>query len=296
MKILIVGSKGFIGSHALSELRKKHDVWGCDVFTDYNEKNYFIITAQLDFNSIFFQKEFDVCINASGAANVSDSLRNPGRDFELNVHNVFLILEAIRTHCPTCKFLNLSSAAVYGNPDQLPVREIQSLKPLSPYGYHKMQAEQLCAEYYKFFNVGTCSLRIFSAYGPGLKKQILWDLYLKSQASSTVELFGTGEETRDYVYVDDIVEAIKLLIEKDTFYGSFYNVASGKAQRLRDLAELFLQSINWAGNLKFTKVKRSGDPDFWQADISKIGELGFAPKVSIQEGIKRYAQWLSLLV
>src|SRR5580765_2711226 len=117
MKILVVGCKGFIGSHLFNNSKDNFDIWGCDVFTDYNETKFFLITTpSSDFKAIFENHKFDLCINASGAASVPDSLINPGRDFELNVHNVFLLLEAIRIHNPTCKFINISSAAVYGNP------------------------------------------------------------------------------------------------------------------------------------------------------------------------------------
>src|SRR5882757_5578665 len=117
MNVLIVGSKGFIGSHVFEVLERKYHVWGCDIFTDYNERNFFLVQpSNLDFLTLFRRYQFDVCINCSGAASVPESLKNPGRDFELNVHNVFLLLEAIRECAPLCRFINLSSAAVYGNP------------------------------------------------------------------------------------------------------------------------------------------------------------------------------------
>jgi len=294
MKVLVIGSKGFIGSHIIDYFQNGFEVWGCDVFTDYNETKYFLITSPSDFTSIFHHHQFDVCINASGAANVTDSLKNPARDFELNVHNVFLLLEAIRSTQPLCKFINLSSAAVYGNPTDFPVKESQILNPLSPYGFHKMQAEYLCNEYYTFFGIKTISVRIFSAYGPGLKKQILWDLYQKTIGSTTIELFGSGEETRDYIFIEDIVTALKLLVKTLNPLPE-YNLASGEAVSLKELSNLFLNTIGWNGRLKFTNTKRQGDPDFWQADISKIKSIGFTPTVSMQEGIKKYVQWLSLL-
>lgn len=296
MKVLIIGSKGFIGSHLFVDFGQKHETWGCDVYTDYNEKNFFLISAlNSDFQSIFVSHKFDVCINASGAASVPDSLVNPARDFELNVHNVFLLLESIRVHNPSCRFLNISSAAVYGNPTELPVRETHILNPLSPYGVHKMQAEQLCAEYTTFFKVRTCSLRIFSAYGPGLRKQILWDLYNKTKQSSAIVLFGTGDETRDYIFINDIVKAIDCVVEHDEFSGSVYNIGHGEAQSLRKISKLFLNAIGWSGSLNFTGLRRVGDPDYWEADISRISSLGFAPSTTLEEGIKKYVEWLLLL-
>ncbi len=296
MNVLIIGSKGFIGSHLSEMLKKKYKVWGCDIFTDYNEGNFFLVQpSNLDFQIIFRKSQFDICINCSGAASVPESLKNPGRDFELNVHNVFLLLEAIRECAPDCKFINLSSAAVYGDPKETPTTESNSLAPVSPYGFHKMLAEKLCSEYFQFYKIQVCSLRIFSAYGVGLKKQIFWDLYTRSKMSHLIELFGTGMEARDFIYIDDILKAIDCIIESAEFNAAVYNLAGGKACYIKQVAEIFLDALRWKGDLKFTGNHRLGDPDFWQADISKISELGFSPGISLEEGIQKYVKWLSSL-
>ena len=185
MNILVIGSKGFIGSHMLQYFKEKeHMVFGCDVVVDYTQENYFLIDAvNANFKEIFDSNTFDVCINCSGAASVPDSIIHPMRDFELNVNNVFKLLDAIRKQQPSCKFINLSSAAVYGNPAVLPVKEDAALLPVSPYGLHKQMAESVLREFYTQFNISTLSLRIFSVYGPGLQKQLFWDLYRKMKTN-----------------------------------------------------------------------------------------------------------------
>ena len=221
MKILVIGSKGFIGVQCLKYFQKENEIWSCDVFTDYSEKNFFLISGlNSDFGSIFSETKFEVCINCSGAASVSNSILRPAHDYELNVFNVARILEAIRQHNATCKFINISSAAVYGDPKILPITESSPIKPLSPYGFHKAMAEKLCEEYYTFYGISTCSLRIFSAFGPGLKKQLLWDVYNKSISNNLIKLFGTGEESRDYIFIDDIIAAIDRVIKKSPFQDS----------------------------------------------------------------------------
>ena len=192
MKILIIGSRGFIGHYLFSYFSEKgNEVWGTDVVDDYiNKERYFLIDASnSDYSSVFQSAEFDLCVNCSGAANVPESLKNPLRDYYLNTVNVFKMLEAIRKFQPACKFINLSSAAVYGNPKQMPVKEDARPDPLSPYGFHKLQAEQICKEFYDFYDIRTCSLRIFSVYGPGLKKQLFWDLYNKAKKGVPFSLF-----------------------------------------------------------------------------------------------------------
>ncbi|WP_162550285.1 NAD-dependent epimerase/dehydratase family protein [Hymenobacter nivis] len=295
-KILIIGSKGFIGSHAYRYFLAQSEVacWGCDVVVDYTDERYFVIdSSSSDFNELFEAEAFDYCLNCSGAASVPDSLKHPFRDFSLNTYNVSKMLEAIRRHAPACHFLNLSSAAVYGNPTALPIVETSAGQPVSPYGQNKLMAEMLCQQYYQYFGIATCSLRIFSAYGPGLQKQLLWDVFQRSRQGDALVLFGTGDESRDFIFVADIVRAIALVIEHGAFDGRAYNLASGTETTVRELVTELLQALGHAGALSFSGTSRSGDPVNWRADISQLTNLGFAPTVSIREGIQQYVQWLS---
>lgn len=295
MKVLIIGSKGFIGNHAFNyfSARPGIDCWGCDVVTDYTRTNYFLLdSTNSDFNEIFSNTAFDVCINCSGAASVPDSFRSPFRDLTLNTYNVAKMLEAIRKHSGHCKFINLSSAAVYGNPMRLPVNEKDACRPVSPYGTHKLFAEQLCREYSDHFQLKTASLRIFSAYGPGLKKQLLWDIFQKSKVQKTIELLGTGNETRDFIYVYDIIKAIEVVMEKGLFNASVYNVAGGVEVSVKQIAENLLYELGFKGEIRFSGTVRAGDPVNWVADISSLTNLEFYPTVDIKAGIKKYVSWL----
>jgi len=295
IKVLVIGSKGFIGNYAYKYFSNinEYTCWGCDVVVDYIDENYFLIdSSNSDFNEIFETISFDVCVNCSGAASVPDSLKHPFRDFSLNTFNVVKILEAIRKHAPQCKFVNLSSAAVYGNPKVLPITETSNCQPVSPYGKHKLFAEELCKEYYEYFGVQSSSLRVFSAYGPGLTKQIFWDIFQKSIHSKDVNLFGKGNETRDFVFVEDILQAINLVIKYGQFNAASYNVASGQETSIKEAAIELLNKLNFKGNIVFSGSERAGDPINWQADIKLLKKLGYEPKYSVSEGVKKYAQWL----
>ena len=294
MKILIIGSKGFIGHHTLKYFRSKgYETLGCDVVTDYEDPDYFQIDAtNSDFHFIFESAAFDVCINCSGAASVSLSIQFPLKDFSLNTLNVFKILEAIRTNQPDCKFINLSSAAVYGNPVSLPIKEDFEPSPLSPYGIHKLQAEQICKEFYSYYNVATCSVRIFSAYGNGLKKQLFWDMYKKFSNLDSIELFGTGNESRDFIHVDDIVNALELVFKNASFSGEVINLANGKEYTIKFVAGLFKKNLNTEKEVCFNNQGKPGDPLNWRADISVLKSMGYEPKVSLENGIKNYIDWV----
>jgi UDP-glucose 4-epimerase len=296
VKILIIGSKGFIGTHCVSYFQSKGlEVFQADVSTS-SEVNYYQIESQnSDFSLPFKEHQFDVCINASGSAHVGFSFENPSKDFELNVVNVQKILVAIRDYNSSCKFINFSSAAVYGNPQFLPITENSTCKPLSPYGFHKLQSELLLTEYHNFFGLNTCSLRVFSAYGPRLKKQLFWDLYQKAIKEETVSLFGTGNETRDFIFIDDLIQILDLVIHNSPFQGSIYNVASQVETRIADAAQIFINEFSPKKQLVFNGEVKVGDPNNWLADMKCLKDFGFKPQFDLQTGLKKYAEWLKEL-
>ena len=293
MRILVVGSKGFIGSHCVNHFSRENEVWGCDVVLDYNTPRYIPIdSVDSDFLEIFQQHPFDVCINCSGAANVPFSLQKPFNDFKLNTLNVFKLLEAIRLHAPKCKFITMSSAAVYGNPDSLPIKELLPRVPVSPYGYHKVMSEMICEEFSRFCGIQTCCLRIFSAYGPGLKKQLFWDLYHKVKGQDEPTLWGTGRESRDFIYISDIVRIVELAITNSKFNGEMVNVANGKQITIAEVAETVRQVSGTNKVIRFNGEERKGDPINWEADIDLIKRWGYQPIIDMKEGVEKYISWI----
>jgi UDP-glucose 4-epimerase len=293
-RIIIIGSKGFIGSNALQYFRKQGlFTIGCDIVKDNDDINYVQVdSTNADYQDIFKKNEIDVCVNCSGAASVPFSIQDPQKDYLLNTVNVFKILDAIRIHRPQCKFINLSSAAIYGNPKRLPIEETFIYQPVSPYGSHKMQAEILCKEFNDYFNLKTCSLRIFSAYGEGLKKQLIWDLWNKIQnATDTLTLWGTGKESRDFIHVDDIVQIIDLIIHNGSFNAAIYNVANGQEVTISEVVNSFCKLNNWSGKVIFNMQSRVGDPLNWCADIKKIKNLGYIQKIDLTMGLKKIIEW-----
>ncbi|BAO74408.1 NAD-dependent epimerase/dehydratase family protein [Winogradskyella sp. PG-2] len=292
MNILIIGSKGFIGSHCVNYFSREHYVWQCDVGVDYSASNYTQVDAtNADFTELFQFNKFDVCINCSGAASVPNSIENPQRDFMLNVVNVYKQLDAIRKYNLDCKYINLSSAAVYGNPKRLPINETHPLNPISPYGFHKKMSEEICKQFYDIYGLSTCSLRIFSAYGEGLKKQIFWDLYKKTVTNKRIELFGTGYESRDFIYVKDLVRSIDIIINNSDFKNDIVNIANGKELQIRYVVNEFYKYFPDKFEVTYKGENRIGDPINWVADISKLQSLGYEQNVKLVEGLNNYYQW-----
>ena len=244
MKILIIGSRGFIGSHCSNHFSQFAEVWECDI-VDESRNNYFYLNPENpDFTDVFSSQDFDVCINCSGAANVQNSITNPKNDYKLNTLFVLQQLNALRKYTPNCKYLHISSAAVYGNPVSLPIKEINTLSPISPYGEHKKMAEEICTQCFLEHDINTISIRVFSAYGPGLKKQLFWDLYRKYKTQNKIELYGTGLESRDFIYIDDLIFSIECVIKNAVFNGGVINVANGEEIYIKDAAKIFYEYLD----------------------------------------------------
>jgi UDP-glucose 4-epimerase len=222
---------------------------------------------------------------------VAASIENPAADYENSVGVLRSVLDSVRTLGADISVLFLSSAAVYGNQDKLPIREDAIPNPISPYGSHKLISEQLLQEYQACFGVRACALRIFSAYGPGLKRQLMWDICRKATAEKTVVLDGTGRETRDFVHCDDIALAVEAVIERAPFQAEKYNLASGEEISVRDLSTGLVRAMGMKRPVRFSGNHRPGDPLRWRADITSISRLGFQPKVPLAEGLAAFAKW-----
>jgi len=292
MRILVIGSNGFIGSNVCRQLRRESEIYTADVSGAPAENHYILNHSKPVFDTIFENVRPDVCINCAGAASVGPSFEKPDFDFQLNAVFVRALLESIRTRSVHTKFINLSSAAIYGNPTVNPIPEETPARPISPYGWHKCISELICSEYYQCFGVATLSLRLFSVYGPGLRKQLFWDIFCKASQSDHIICPGTGAETRDYIFVKDVVAAIDIVIKSNYFNGNAINVASGQSTSIYEAVHTLLGALNWQGRVSFDGRVREGDPLNWRADIGKLLELGYSPRYGFGSGIKELAQWL----
>jgi UDP-glucose 4-epimerase len=233
----------------------------------------------------------DVFIHCAGRASVGLSIPNPREDFLANTALTFDVLDALRLKAPNCRFIFLSSAAVYGNPSSLPIQEDQPAAPISPYGFHKWQSENLVLEYAKVYGLPTASLRIFSAYGPGLRRQVIWDICRKVLTEQSVILQGTGTESRDFIHAIDVARAIEFISNTAPMQGEVYNLGTGDEITIQRLAAMVIDALEYKLQPQFDGNIALGNPLQWQADISKIKALGFEPTVSIAQGIKVFANW-----
>ncbi len=243
------------------------------------------------FGEILRERRPDLVIHCAGRTSVPLSVREPYMDYQSGPALTVSLLEAIRLEAPATKFIFLSSAAVYGCPIRLPISEMTELAPISPYGYHKWQCELLCREYQQSFQIPTCSVRIFSAYGPGLRRQVIWDLCAQAITQGRISAQGSGSESRDFIHVMDIVSAVRCISEKAPLCGEVYNVASGEETSVRSIAELIVAALDETIPIDFSGTVPAGTPLNWRADIAKIKKMGFSPGVQIKKGISQFVRW-----
>ena len=296
--VLITGVAGFLGRFIARQFAR--DGWrvvGIDVASPEN--------AQLSPGTMYHRMQLpspsltdllhalppDVCVHCAGRASVPFSMQDPAADFRDNTVLTFELLDALRREAPRCHFLLLSSAAVYGNPASLPVAETHRTGPLSPYGYHKLQCELLCEEFTRIYALPTTVVRIFSAYGPGLRRQVVWDICERALSSPSLTLHGTGRESRDFIHASDIARALVLLAEKGGADADVYNLASGEETTIAALADLLLSALLRETRPAFDGRATPGNPLCWRADIAKIGALGFAPAITLEQGLRGVATW-----
>jgi UDP-glucose 4-epimerase len=243
------------------------------------------------FGSLLSELAPDVVIHCAGKASVPDSVDNPHDDFVSHVILTEWLIHECRKFVPRTRLIYLSSAAIYGQPEQLPVHESAAVQPVSPYGYHKRMAEMLCEEASKLFGLQTVIARVFSAYGAGLRRQVVWEAARQAVQDGRIQLHGTGEETRDFIHARDISRAIVLLAEKASPSGSAYNVASGVETSVSNVSQLIAKRRGKCP-VAFSGNRRGYDPERWRADIAKISEIGFTPSVSMAEGLDDLLSWV----
>lgn len=301
--VLITGANGFLGRNISLFLHSKgFSVFGIGRghFSETEKQNLGFkhwITSDISVASIRqFNTNFDYIIHCAGGASVATSINDPVEDFRNTVSATLDVLEFIRIHSPTCKLIYPSSAAVYGEHDDSEISITDALNPASPYGFHKKMAEDLCLSYNKFFMVDISIIRFFSVYGPGIKKQLIWDACNKIKDSSDTALFwGTGQETRDWIYISDAMELIySVMLIPDSLL--IVNGGSGVSTTIENTLKLLAQSLgNEAINITFNGASKTGDPCHYKANIKECSQLNWQPKVTLKEGLTAYINWFKAL-
>ncbi|MBF4629720.1 NAD-dependent epimerase/dehydratase family protein [Clavibacter michiganensis subsp. phaseoli] len=309
MKILVTGAAGFVGSSLVERaLRDGHSVVGIDALTDYydvalKETNLQRIASpdftlvREDINNVDLSALFDgvdVVFHQAGQPGVRKSW---GKDFATyttqNILATQKLLEQAKKSPELKRFVYASSSSIYGNAASYPTLETDRPEPISPYGVSKLAAEHLCTLYGKNFGVPTTSLRYFTVFGPRQRPDMAFTRFLQAALNGTeITVFGTGEQIRDFTYIQDVVDANFLAANSETAAGSIYNVAGGSNVSVNEVLDTIRRISGAALNV------RRIDPvpgDVWRTGGSSErirGELGWKPKYSVEEGLRAQYEWV----
>jgi nucleoside-diphosphate-sugar epimerase len=310
MNALVTGAAGFIGS-TLSErlIADGADVVGLDCFTDHypravKERNlsglirqprfHFVESSIRDADLPALLRDRTHVFHLAAQAGVRKSW---GRDFAVytvnNIEATQLLLEAVCGLSTLERLVYASSSSVYGDGVAIPMREDALLQPVSPYGVTKLAAEQLCHLYHANHKVPTVSLRYFTVYGPRQRPDMGFHKFLRAtMRAEPIRLFGDGEQTRDFTYVHDAVNAT-VAAAVEGVPGRVYNIGGGSRVSINHVVEMIGRVT---GRRPLVEVDRAqpGDMRHTYADTSLArADLGFQPQVSLEDGLKAEYQWLA---
>lgn len=308
MRVLVTGVAGFIGSHLAERLISGgNEVLGVDSFFDYYPKRIKennlkgLLTksgfkfiegdiCRLDLKSLI--PRVDAVFHQAALAGVRSSWGERfGEYVNNNVLATQLLLEASK-ESDLKKFIYASSSSVYGDARDFPIMENSPVRPVSPYGVTKLAGENLASLYYTGYGVPTVSLRYFTVYGPRQRPDMAFHKFISAVMNGEeIEIYGTGEQTRDFTFVSDAVAANLEALESGK-PGEIYNIGGGSRILLNDAIKIIEEVSGKAAKIKYTDTQR-GDAKHTFADISKAEkDLSYSPSVDIREGISKHYDWL----
>jgi UDP-glucose 4-epimerase len=238
--------------------------------------------------------EFDFIFHLAARAYAAGSVDTPVLDFTANLVATLDLLELMRATRSTARLAFASSAAVYGNPAKLPIEEPDVTVPVSPYGVSKLAAERYVAVYAQLYGLRAASLRLFSVYGPGQPKQVVYDLFRKlHETPHELVVLGDGSQVRDLVYVADVARAFMVVAADGRSDGFAYNVASGVSTSTAELARQIIDVQGGHAAIRFTGATRPGDPERWLGSCAPLLAIDGAPHHSLRDGLRATAQWFN---
>ena len=295
-KILITGGLGQVGSYLVDKLCNTSNVTILDNYSSTTRESVPDgVTVVRD--DILSQRarelvtQNDVVIHTAAQINVSRPMDDPLFDLNNNVFGTLNLLEAAR-NSNIHRFIYFSSAAIYGNPEYLPIDEAHPLNPLSPYGVSKLSGEKYCTMYHKAFGVPTVCIRPFNIYSPRQDPSnpysgVISKFMERVKNKQSPIIFGDGTQTRDFVSVHDIVDMVLLAIESKKAEGEVFNVGTGVPTTITELAQVIIDIYGADVEIEFAD-SQSGDIKHSSSDISKARSIGYEPKVKLHDGLKDF--------
>ncbi len=308
MKILVTGVAGFIGSKiARALLAEGHEVLGIDSFTEYydtrikrrnieelaqdglrlsvGDLNIVELDNIVNGVEVVFHQAGQPGVRPSWGSSFDGYLKN-------NVHATQRLLETLKGSETLTRFVYASSSSIYGDAMTLPTREDAVPAPRSPYGVTKLAAEHLCGVYAKNFGVPAISLRYFTVFGPGQRPDMAFTRFCKAAVTgSGISVYGDGEQTRDFTYVEDVVSANLAAMQSDYVPGEILNIAGGTHASVNEVIRTLEKLSGRSLSVDYTEVA-TGDVRITSGDTERANRiLGWKPTVDLDEGLAAQLSW-----
>jgi len=303
---LITGGAGFIGSHFVEDILKDDSSAKIVVLDNLSmgrmdnipndDRVEFVKgdVSDLDIlNDVFKRYDYDYIIHLAAIASVPDSIDDPVRTHRINFDSTLNIIEHARKQKNLKRMIFASSAAVYGDNPELPCVETAAVNPITPYGVDKYASERYVLNASRLFNVPSTAFRFFNVYGPRQNPSspysgvisIFADRILNGNGK--IRIFGDGEQTRDFVFVKDLVSIIRYSMNSPEAVGEVFNIGTGKCTSLNQLAAVCSKVISKPVSIEYAEP-RSGDIRHSVSDISKLRSIGFrAEFTELENGLKQ---------
>jgi UDP-glucuronate 4-epimerase len=310
MKVLITGAAGFIGSHLCERLLD--DGWkivGVDNFDDFYDpqikrrniadclknKNFHLVEADIRDRAAMDDtagKDIDIIVHLAARAGVRPSIAQPLLYADVNVNGTMALLEAAKKH-KVGKFIFGSSSSVYGNNEKVPFSEDDNVDfPISPYAATKKAGELICHTYHHLYGISVTCLRYFTVYGPRQRPDLAIHKFARlMEQGKPISIYGDGTMSRDFTYIDDIIDGTVTAMEKCAGF-NIYNLGESRPITVNDLVAAIEKALGKKA-IKEYVPPQPGDVERTYADVTKaVNELGYNPSTDIADGLARFVAWL----
>jgi UDP-glucose 4-epimerase len=296
-RAIVTGAYGFVGRHVARAMAAQgyfvkgigHGAWSRDEWRPWGMSDWHAADVTVE-TLITYADEPELIVHCAGSGSVGFSMTHPYQDYQRTVGTTLSVLEFVRLYAPRAHVVFPSSAGVYGQVAKMPIRVDNQLNPVSPYGLHKKMAEDLCRSYGAHFGLRSVIVRLFSLYGIGIRKQLLWDACTKISAGN-LSFAGTGSETRDWLHIEDAADLMILAASHASKDCPLVNGGTGASVTIRTVVDEIAISLGGYDRPHFSGVVRPGDPVHYEADIVETVRWGWAPRKKLRDELRAYAEW-----